>query len=245
MISKSLLSSIISKYYLGTNESVKWVINNNNLEINFISPSKDVIGYVICENFQLDNTVLPIYDTKKLNNLVSICQGDVLVEVEKINTVATKLNLSDMHFNLTYALSDMLLIPKVGSVNEPSEWEVEIDLSSEDVSQLIRAKSALSDVDNMVFKTTTDLDGNLVCEIVFGDGHGHSNKITYQLMGNIKEGGISIPFDSNMFKTILSANKDMESGILKLAKGGLLQLRFNTDEISSEYFMIRKAETNF
>jgi hypothetical protein len=245
MISKSLLSSIISKYYLGTNESVKWVINNNNLEINFISPSKDVIGYVICENFQLDNTVLPIYDTKKLNNLVSICQGDVLVEVEKVNTVATKLNLSDMHFNLTYALSDMLLIPKVGSVNEPSEWEVEIDLSSEDVSQLIRAKSALSDVDNMVFKTTPDLDGNLVCEIVFGDGHGHSNKITYQLMGNIKEGGISIPFDSNMFKTILSANKDMESGILKLAKGGLLQLRFNTDEISSEYFMIRKAETNF
>ncbi len=245
MIAKSLLSSIISKYYLGTNESVKWVVNNNNLEINFISPSKDVIGHVICENFQLDNTTLPIYDTKKLNNLVSICQGDVLIEVEKINTVATKLNLSDMHFNLTYALSDMLLIPKVGSVNEPNEWEVEINLSNEDVSQLIRAKSALSDVDNMVFKTTTDLDGNLVCEIVFGDGHGHSNKITYQLMGNVKEGGISVPFDSNMFKTILSANKDMESGILKLAKGGLLQLRFNTDEISSEYFMIRKAETNF
>lgn len=245
MIAKSLLSSIISKYYLGTNESVKWVVNDNNLEINFISPSKDVIGRVICENFQLDNTVLPIYDTKKLNNLVSICQGDVLIEVEKINTVATKLNLSDMHFNLTYALSDMLLIPKVGSVNEPNEWEVEIDLSNEDVSQLIRAKSALSDVDNMVFKTTTDLDGNLVCEIVFGDGHGHSNKITYQLMGNVKEGGISVPFDSNMFKTILSANKDMESGTLKLAKGGLLQLRFNTDEISSEYFMIRKAETDF
>jgi hypothetical protein len=245
MIAKSLLSSIISKYYLGTNESVKWVVNDNNLEINFISPSKDVIGHVICENFQLDNTTLPIYDTKKLNNLVSICQGDVLIEVEKINTVATKLNLSDMHFNLTYALSDMLLIPKVGSVNEPNEWEVEIDLSNEDVSQLIRAKSALSDVDNMVFKTTTDLDGNLVCEIVFGDGHGHSNKITYQLMGNVKEGGISVPFDSNMFKTILSANKDMESGTLKLAKGGLLQLRFNTDEISSEYFMIRKAETDF
>lgn len=245
MIAKSLLSSIISKYYLGTNESVKWVVNDNNLEINFISPSKDVIGHVICENFQLDNTVLPIYDTKKLNNLVSICQGDVLIEVEKINNVATKLNLSDMHFNLTYALSDMLLIPKVGSVNEPNEWEVEIDLSNEDVSQLIRAKSALSDVDNMVFKTTTDLDGNLVCEVVFGDGHGHSNKITYQLMGNVKEGGISVPFDSNMFKTILSANKDMESGTLKLAKGGLLQLRFNTDEISSEYFMIRKAETDF
>lgn len=245
MISKSTLSSIISKYYLGTNESVKWVIKDNTLSVDFISPSKDVIGSVSCNNFQLEDTNLPIFDTKKLNNLVSICQGEVLVEVEKINTVATKLNLSDMHFNLTYALADMLLIPKVGSVNEPNEWEVEISLSNEDVSQLIRAKSALSDVDNMVFKTTPDLDGNLVCEIVFGDGHGHSNKITYQLMGNVSEGGISVPFDSNMFKTILSANKDMETGILKLAKGGLLQLEFNTEETYSNYFMLRKAETSF
>ena len=245
MIAKSLLTSIINKYYLGTNESVKWVINDNNLEINFISPSKDVIGSVICENFQLESTTLPIYDTKKLNNLVSICQGDVLVEIEKTNSVATKLNLSDMHFNLTYALSDILLIPKVGSVNEPKEWEVEIDLTNEDVSQLIRAKSALSDVDNMVFQTTFDLDGGLVCEVVFGDGHGHSNKITYQLNGKVSEGNLSVPFDSNMFKTILSANKDMEEGTLKLAKGGLLQLQFKTDEISSEYFMIRRAETDF
>ena len=245
MIARSLLSSLISKYYLGTNESVKWIINDNHLEINFVSPSKDVIGQVLCEDFQLENTVLPIYDTKKLSNLVSICQGNVLVEVEKVNTIATKLNLSDMHFNLTFALSDMLLIPRVGTVNEPDEWEVKIDLTSEDVSQLIRAKSALSDGDNMVFKTTNDLDGNLVCEIVFGDGHGHSNKITYQLMGKVKEGGISIPFDSNMFKTILAANKDMESGTLKLAKGGLLQLKFNTENITSEYSMVRKAETSF
>jgi hypothetical protein len=245
MIAKSLLTSIINKYYLGTNESVKWEIQNNNLEINFISPSKDVIGHVNCSDFQLDNTSLPIYDTKKLNNLVSICQGEMLIEVEKTNTVATKLKLSDLHFNLTYALSDMLLIPKVGSVNEPEEWEVEIDLTSEDVSQLIRAKSALSDVDNMAFKTTTDLDGDLVCEVVFGDGHGHSNKITYQLSGDVKEGNINIPFDSGMFKTILAANKDMEEGTLKLAKGGLLKLNFKTESISSEYFMIRKAEADF
>ena len=64
-------------------------------------------------NFQLESThIYPIYDTKKLSNLVSICQGDVLVELEKTNSVATKLNLSDMHFNLTYALSDIFTYPK-------------------------------------------------------------------------------------------------------------------------------------
>ena len=79
MIAKSLLSSIISKYYLGTNESVKWVVNNNNLEINFISPSKDVIGNVLCKDFQLEDSTLAIYDTIKLNNLISICHCNLLL----------------------------------------------------------------------------------------------------------------------------------------------------------------------
>lgn len=245
MIPKSTIQSIISKYYLGTNESVKWVINNKNLEINFISPSKDVIGHVYCEDFDLEDSTLAVYDTKKLSNLVSICQGDLLLELEKTNTVATKLNVSDMNFNLTYALSDSLLIPPVGTVNEPEEWDIEIDLTNEDISHLIRAKSALSDVDNMAFKSTFDMDGDLVCEVVFGDGYGHSNKITYQLQGNIKKGNIDVPFDSNMFKTILSANKDMESGVLHLSGHGLLHLKFKSGDTSSEYFMIRRAETDF
>ena len=245
MIAKSLLTSLISKYYLNLNESVKWVINNNNLEINFISPSKDVVGTVICEDFKLDDSVLAVYDTKKLANLISICQGNLLLELEKTNTVATKLNISDMNFNLTYSLSDALLIPKVATVNEPDSWEVEIDLSSEDISHLIRAKSALSDVDNMVFKTALDLDGALVCEVVFGDGYGHSNKITYPMNGKIAKGNISVPFDSSTFKTILQANKDMETGTLKLSEKGLLSLKFQTETVSSEYFMIRRADAEF
>ena len=245
MIAKSLLQSLISKYYLGTNEQVKWEIINNNLEINFISPSKDVIGSVTCGDFQLEDSTLAIYDTKKLNNLVSICQGDLLLELEKTNKIATKLNISDMNFNLTYALSDSLLIPKVGTVNEPDSWEVKLDLSSEDVSHLIRAKSALSDVDNMDITTTMDLDANLVCEVVFGDSYGHSNKITYQIQGEISKSNIEIPFDSGMFKTILSANKDMEEGTLWLSDKGLLRMKFKTNDITSEYFMIRRANSEF
>lgn len=245
MIAKSLLSSIISKYYLGTNESVKWVVNNNNLEINFISPSKDVIGNVLCKDFQLEDSTLAIYDTKKLNNLISICNGNLLLELDKTNSVATKLHISDLNFNLAYSLSDILLIPKVGTVNEPDEFEIQINLASEDISNLIRAKSALSDVDNMVFQSALNLDGDLVCEVVFGDGYGHSNKIVYQMQGSISQGNISVPFDSGMFKTILQANKDMETGVLRLSNKGLLHLKFETETISSEYYMIRRAEAEF
>jgi len=244
MINKSVIQSIINKYYLGLNESVKWRIDNNMLDVSFMTPSKDVIGGVTCNDFQLENSQLAIYDTKKLSNLISICNGDLLLELEKTNQLFTKLKISDMNFNLTYALSDPLLIDKVGTVNVP-EWVVKLDLTSEDIDNIIKAKSALAQIDNMLVTTTQDLDGNDVCEFIFGDESGHNNKITYQIAGNIKEQDLKIPYNSDMFKTILQANKDMDGGVLYLSSMGLMKLEFNADSISSEYFVLRKAEVDF
>jgi len=244
MINKSVIQSIINKYYLGLNESVKWRIDNNMLDVNFMTPSKDVIGGVTCNDFQLENSQLAIYDTKKLSNLISICNGDLLLELEKTNQLFTKLKISDMNFNLTYALSDPLLIDKVGTVNVP-EWVVKLDLTSEDIDNIIKAKSALAQIDNMLVTTTQDLDGNDVCEFIFGDESGHNNKITYQIAGDIKEQDLKIPYNSDMLKTILQANKDMDGGVLYLSSMGLMKLEFNADSISSEYFVLRKAEVDF
>ena len=69
MINKLTVQSIINKYYLGTNESVKWEVKDNFLNVDFMTPSKDVIGNVTCTNFQLEDCKLAIYDTKKLNSL--------------------------------------------------------------------------------------------------------------------------------------------------------------------------------
>lgn len=245
MINKAVIQSIIDKYYLGVEEQkVKWVIENNNLSIDFVTPTKDVIGRVTYSNFQLEDSQLAIYDTKKLQNLISICNGDLLLELEKINQVCTKLNISDMNFNLVYALSNPLLIGKVGTVNIP-EWVVKLDLASEDIDNIIKAKSALSKVDNMLVTTTQNLDGQDVVEFVFGDENGHNNKITYQIAGDIQEQDLKIPYNSDMFKTILSANKDMDGGTLYLSSMGLMKLEFSNDGMDSEYFILRKAETIF
>ena len=244
MINKLKLQSVINKYYLGLNESVKWSIVDNNLEINFMTPTKDVIGSVVCEDFELENASLAIYDTKKLQNLISICNGDLLLELEKTNKVPTKLKISDMNFNLNYALSDPLLINKVGTVNVP-DWVVELNLTLKDIENIIKAKSALAGIDNMLVTTTQDLDANDVVEFIFGDESGHNNKITYQIIGDIKEQNMKLPFNSDILKTILQANKDMEGGKLYLSTMGLMKLEFSNNGISSEYFIVRRAETNF
>jgi len=97
----------------------------------------------------------------------------------------------------------------------------------------------------MLATTTKDLDGVDVCEFVFGDESGHNNKITYQISGNITDPNLKIPFNSDTFKTILHANKDMESGTLKISTMGLMELKFQSENISSEYYIVRKAETEF
>ena len=56
---------------------------------------------------------------------------------------------------------------------------------------------------------------------------------------------LNIPFNSDTFKTILNFNKDMEEGKLYLSNMGLMKLEFKTDDIVSEYFLIRKAETSY
>tara|TARA_R110000796_G_scaffold1829_3_gene7449 strand:+ start:69 stop:803 length:735 start_codon:yes stop_codon:yes gene_type:complete len=244
MINKLKLQSIINKYYLGVNESVKWEIKDNSLTIDFMTPSKDVIGKLTCNDFELEDSKLAIYDTKKLQNLISICSGDLLLEFEKMNKIYTKLNISDLNFNLSYALSDPLLINKVGEVNE-ADWVVELNLTTEDINNIIKAKSALAQIDNMLITTTTNLDGEDVIEFVFGDESGHNNKITYQISGDIKETGIKLPFNSDMFKTILQSNKDMEGGKLLLSSMGLMRLDFSLDGITSKYFMVRRAEAEY
>ena len=97
----------------------------------------------------------------------------------------------------------------------------------------------------MLVTTTTNLDNEDVVEFVFGDESGHNNKITYQVKGKITEQDIKLPFNSDIFKTILHANKDMGGGKLYLSSMGLIQLEFELENIFSRYFIVRKAETEF
>jgi hypothetical protein len=51
MITKTHLQSIISKYYMeGLIDSTKWIIKDNQLIIDFISPNKNLVGKIVVDN---------------------------------------------------------------------------------------------------------------------------------------------------------------------------------------------------
>ena len=179
MIQKLLLQSLISKYYLGVNESVKWVIKDNTLSIGFMSPGEDIIGEVICTDFQLEDVELAIFNTHKLKNLTAVTSGELLLELIKENKLATKLKISDASFNLEFALSDPLLIQTPKNVKD-YDYEIILTLDPEEITHLIKARSALSDSSLLRIETNRDLDNNQIVNFIFGEGDSYSDKIVYQ-----------------------------------------------------------------
>lgn len=238
MINKNQLTSAISKYYLnGLNNQVKWRIKDNKLII--YAGEAGRVCKIELNNFPLEDSELGIFDTNKLNKLLSITNGDLNLSLEKLKSVYTKIHIADENFDLTYSLADILILGKNTYYEDPESWEIELDLSPEDIDHLIKAKNALSDVNNMLITTTSDFDNNLICEFIFGDNTGFSNKISYQLNGKITDNNISLPFDSDIFKDILNSNKDQDSGTLKLSREGILKLNFSSENIYSEYYVAR------
>ena len=238
MINKNTLTSVISKYYLnGLNNQVKWRIKDNQLTI--YAGELGRVCKIEHSNFPLEDSELGVFDTHKLSKLISITSGDLMVSLDKIKSVYTKMHFADANFDLTYSLADILILGKNSYYEDPESFEMELDLNREDIDHLIKAKSALSDVNNMLITSTTDMDGTNVCEFIFGDNTGFSNKISYQIQGNISKSDIEIPFDSDVFKDILNSNKDMDSSTLKLSEQGMLKLNFYSEEVNSEYFIAR------
>ena len=239
MINKNQLTSAISKYYLnGLNNQVKWRIKDNKLII--YAGEAGRVCKIELNNFPLEDSELGVFDTNKLNKLLSITNGDLNLSLEKLKSVYTKIHIADENFDLTYSLADTLILGKNTWYDDPEEWEIEITLEPEDIDHLIKAKNALGEIDSMLITTTIDFDGNPVCEFIFGDNTGFSNKISYQVNGGkIKDNTLSVPFNSDIFKDILNSNKDQDFCTLQLSNTGILKLKFESEDINSEYFIAR------
>ena len=249
MINKSKLQSIISKYYLnGLVQSVRWETIENKLSISFTSENKDIAGDLICENSPVEDSEIAIFDTAQLNKLISVTNGELLLTLEKEHKVFSKLHIQDNSFNVAYSLADSLLVPKRGTINFPTDYDVIIELTPEIVSNFIKAKSALTDISDVMISTEEDPDRGTVIQFAFGDLNNFSNKIKYIVDENIEVTlgkDLKLPFNSDSFKNILAANKDLESGKLSLTEEGFMKLEFQSEDIKTLYYMVRKEDSTY
>lgn len=241
MISKFALQSIIEKYHLnGLVENVKWEINKDKqLTINFMSPTREMIGRVVYSNFPLPESEIGINNTSQLDKLLSITSGDLELNYAKEGKIITKLLVADNQFNLNYALADLLTVPKPGAYNGPEDYDVEVTLDDEAVTALIKAKNALPNIENVIVKPSL-----LGLEFTFGGDVEYANKVTYNIQNPTinQESTFELIYSADLLKAILVANKDSESGKLYVNPNGLMKLTFDHKELQSIYYIVAKEQ---
>ena len=240
MISKKVISDIVSKYSLGNNiERVKWIITDEKLIIHFINDSKDLVGYV---DYRKEIGLKPgdygIFNTSQLIKCLNILDGDILVDA-----TTSKLNMADTNYDIKFNLADPAVIPNVPDVtNNSDEWSVSFDANDEFITRFVKSKDALSELETFTIETRDGFHGE---ELVFTVGTNITNTIEFTVEATIKEPFGPIPFNSNLMKEILKANRDYHTGEIRINKKGLLDAHFHCgDDLYTGYYLVRKQDNN-
>jgi hypothetical protein len=241
MISKKVISDIVSKYSLGNSiEKVKWVITDEKLIIHFINDSKTLVGYV---DYRKEIGLKPgdygIFNTSQLTKCLNILDGDILVDA-----TSSKLNMSDTSYEIKFNLADPAVIPDVPDVSSNvDEWSVSFDANDEFITRFVKSKDALSELDIFTIETRDGFNGE---ELVFTVGTNITNTIEFTVENaTINESFGPVPFDSNLMKEILKANRDYHTGEIRINKKGLLDAHFHCgDDLYTGYYLVRLQDNN-
>lgn len=231
---KNRLSRFISKYNLaGLVESVAWKSDKNTLTTKFISDDKTVLGTVTLSDFEFEDAHIGVYNTNALKSLLGVLGSDISLTLRKANVTPVALSVSSDSTTVQYQLADLSVIPNVPDLKQLPKFGIEIDMDGNFIEKFIRAKSALSEVDNFTVLTEK---GKL--KIVIGYANINTNRV--ELVVNDKyEGDVKpISFSAKYFKEILSANKEANKATLKVSTDGLAHVEFAIDGFTSSYFLV-------
>ena len=240
MINKKVISDIVSKYSLGNSiEKVKWVITDDKFTINFINDSKNLVGYVeYRKNIGLKPGDYGIFNTSQLIKCLNILDGDILVDA-----TTSKLNMADTNYDIKFNLADPAVIPNVPDINDSDDWSVSFSVSDEFITRFVKSKDALSELDTFTVETRDGFNGE---ELVFTVGTNITNTIEFTVENAvINESFEAVPFDSDLLKEILKANRTYHSGEIRINKKGLLDAHLHHgDNLYTGYYLVRRQENN-
>ena len=116
------------------------------------------------------------------------------------------------------------------------------DANDEFITRFVKSKDALSELETFTVEIRDGFNGE---ELVFTVGTNITNTIEFTVDATINESFGPVPFDSNLMKEILKANRDYHTGEIRINKKGLLDAHFHCgDDLYTGYYLVRKQENN-
>ena len=230
---KTKLDRFIQKYNLNGNvNSVKWTSKDDTLATTFVTSDKSLMGSVTVDNVQFDEGDVGIYTTDLLQRLLGVLGDDVTLNVSKFGDKAVSLKVQNGTVSIDYTLSDLSVIPDPPTLKRVPEFQTNIKIDSHFIETFIKGKSALSDAETFTLTTGDET------QVVIGYASTNTNRVNIPVETTTNGLTDNISFNANLFRDVLSANKECTSAVLEISNDGLLRVNFKVDDYDSTYYLV-------
>ena len=233
-MNKITLDTFIQKYNLGGNvNSVKWVSDGKTLSTRFISPDKSLLGELTLVKQTLPEFEVGVYDTPLLSKMLGTLADTVDFTLTKVDNTPVAFHFTDSIMSADYVLAAIGVIPDVPELKNVPEFNTLVNINEQFISSFIRAKGALVDVETFAINP---IDNGL--EFVIGYSDINSNRISIKIQSGAVAMTESIVFNAELFKEVLSANKECSKATLQISEKGLAHIEFNVDDFNVKYWLV-------
>ena len=236
-MNKQRLARFISKYYL--NGTVNSVVlnsksNSQQLAARFISGDKSLLGELVMDKWDFEDSDIGIYNTEQLVKLLSVVDDDINLSLTKSGDKSIALKVSDSTSSVNYMLTDTSVInrPPVPE-SLPQNFELKININPQFITKFISGKQALPETD-----TFTVVTNNNSTNVVIGYASVNTNRVTIPVSTTEYKEMDLISFNASNFKEVLSANKECESALLEVSPDGIAKITFKIDNYKSTYYLV-------
>ena len=233
-MNKNNLVRFINKYNLNGNvNSVVLNSKDNTLSTRFITGDKSLLGELSLSKWKFEDADLGIYDTLQFSKLLDVLSDDITMKLNSSGDKAISLVVSDTDAKVNYMLSDLSVINQPPALKQLPEFQVKIKVNTKFITKFIAGKGALPETDT--FTVITDDDS---VKVVIGYSAINTNRVTLPVETETFEDINKVSFNANLFKEVLSANKECESATLEVSQEGLSRINFKVDEYDVTYYLV-------
>ena len=191
------------------------------------------MGNVKVDNLQLEDGDVGVYTTDQLVKLLGVLGEDVTLDVSRFGDKAVSLKVKNGVVSVDYTLSDLSVIPDPPQLKRLPDFQTQIKVDSSFIDTFIKGKSALSEAE-----TFTIVNGNTGPEVVIGYASTNTNRVNIPVETTSNGLADNVSFNANLFRDVLSANKECTSATLEVSNDGLARISFKVDYYDSTYYIV-------
>jgi hypothetical protein len=247
MMKKETLIHFIDKYSLGEIlRAVVWkyVAADKVLKTRGELPNRTFVMDVVMNGFTefSEDVRIPIVETPKVRAMLSPLQENITLTLEKNGDRVVGFIASDADCECRCTAGEFNAIPPAAKdLIDSHTYDVEVSLTEEFTNTFLKAKVALSEIDEV----TVRMNKKDQLEFVLGYSVANTNRISIlapTVAGKDKLQGQPIKYSTDCLVEILKANKEIPDGKLHLRSGGVAKFIYKNDLFQCTYWQLPKIK---